>query len=501
MHAHLTRAVSAACFLLLAAGSAHANEFLTQSRSDWFRYTSGSREVRSQITMESGGWRMWDQFAGLGANWVWSDPQTDEWVFVWNGRDAQPLGNLAGAAGQAYRIDLGGSNVGVVRVAEVGGRLTTAAGAFTNVTRVDLPAGSIWFSRGVGVVQWSERSSAGATTTWSLASALVGGRSYPAAAPAPAPTPTPTPAAAGLRAPVEHAPMESVLWASNDPYIVVDTYAGAWPGLASAGVLNEVIVDTNYVASQLRYEMAQRGVSLDRVEFMVVPLDSVWMRDFGPIVLKDAATGERVVADLDYFYNRPRDDAFPQAYATYRGWRRVRVPLSFEGGNFATDGRGRVMTTTGVLRFNRNKSRAQVEAELRKLGGDQVTFVEPLVEEGTTHIDMLAKVMTDGAAFVSSYPSSHRQARVTNAAAATFEGLGYRVVRLEAARNWDEFASYTNSTIANGVALVPQYGDATRDRAARDAYQALGYRPVAVDSRLSIQYGGAIHCLSMQIPR
>ena len=79
--------------------------------------------------------------------------------------------------------------------------------------------------------------------------------------------------------------------------------------------------------------------------------------------------------------------------------------------------------------------------------------------------------------------------------------LGYQVVRVPSAYPHDEYATYANSTLANGVALVPQYGDATRDRAALDAYRGLGFTAVGIDCRQLIRYGGATHCISMQVPR
>ena len=64
----------------------------------------------------------------------------------------------------------------------------------------------------------------------------------------------------------------------------------------------------------------------------------------------------------------------------------------------------------------------------------------------------------------------------------------------------DEYATYANSLLANGIALVPQYGSASRDQAALDLYDRLGFQAVGVDCRLLIECGGAVHCVSMQVP-
>ncbi|MDF1661459.1 MAG: agmatine deiminase family protein, partial [Planctomycetota bacterium] len=185
--------------------------------------------------------------------------------------------------------------------------------------------------------------------------------------------------------------------------------------------------------------------------------------------------------------------------AGYRGWDYVKMNLSFEGGNFATDGKGIAMVSTGVQRFNNDLSRNEIADEFEKLGCDRVVYTQPLIDEGTTHIDMYARVMDDNNALVSRYPSSHRQYRVTNDAARSFESLGFKVTRVDASPNYDEFATYSNSVLANGVALVPVYGT-SNDSKALSAYTKLGFKAVGIDSKLIIKYSGATHCLSMQIP-
>ena len=75
------------------------------------------------------------------------------------------------------------------------------------------------------------------------------------------------------------------------------------------------------------------------------------------------------------------------------------------------------------------------------------------------------------------------------------------MTRVDSEYQHDEYGTYANSVLANGIALVPQYGNATKDAAALNAYRALGFTAVGIDNRLIIQYGGATHCVSMQIPR
>ena len=113
---------------------------------------------------------------------------------------------------------------------------------------------------------------------------------------------------------------------------------------------------------------------------------------------------------------------------------------------------------------------------------------------------MFMRIMSDTEALVSRYPASHKQAAVCNEAADKLTRLGYRVTRVDVDYRYDEYGTYSNSILANGIALVPQYESASKNRAALQAYRDLGFRAVGVDARLIIRYSGATHCVSMQVP-
>lgn len=501
---------------LFFASAAFGGDYLSDSQGDWFRYRNSrtGQEVTSRMFVDGGAnnWKGWSNFAGLGDRYIYTYPNNN-FFWIWTpGVGAQLMPTIDGTVGYYRNVNLGPLNNGRITVAERGVSLTTTAGTFTDVVRfalqpsaADAGVTSIWFARGVGVVKWEESSFAG-PVEYGLVAAAVAGRTFPAAPTAPTNPTNPGSSSGplvgtGMRAPNEHVQIEGMLWGCNDTYLVSDCYADAWAAMDGRGVLSECAVPSNQDAAQVRYEMNLAGTPLDDVDFLVVAIDSVWMRDYGPIILKDYATGERRVADPRYYPGRNNDDRFPAAYATYRGWQRVAVNVSFEGGNFATDGRGRGFVSRGVQWFNPNMSNSQILAEFRKLGCDTVEYFEPLVDEGTTHIDMFVRVVNDTTAVVSRYPSSHRQSPVVNAAANRLAQLGYNVLRVDADYQHDEYGTYANAISVNGLQLVPQYVNSTKNRAALDVYNQAGFQAVGVDNRLIIQYGGAIHCISMQVPR
>ncbi len=496
--------------VIACASPALANDYITNDPDDRLTYTSDvtGQDVTARIQQVYGNWRLWSQFGGLGPTWVYTADGYD-YFWVWNGTTYQLIANLSGREGEARDADLNSCNSGRITVAGRNLQVTTPAGTFNDVTEIrfsgspcaDAGVGSIYFARGVGVIGWTETTIMG-PVTHSLRIANIGGRTIGGTTTNPGGGGgTTTPVSDDPVAASEHADMETILWGANDTYIVTEVYKDSFRGLDRSGVRSQVIVGSNSTASQLRYDMSQAGVPMGNVEILTARIDTVWMRDYGPIVLKRGRSGDRVVADPEYYWNRNNDNAIPDAYAGYRGWQSVDVRISYEGGNFATDGQGTAFSSLGVQWFNRDMSRSAIEREFAKMGCDEVVYVEPLIDEGTTHIDMFARVMSDDVAMVSRYPSSHRQARVCDAAAAAFRAKGYRVVRVDADYRYDEYATYTNSTLANGVALVPQYSDSAKNRAALQAYRDLGFTAVGVDSRRIIRYSGAVHCVSMQIPR
>jgi agmatine/peptidylarginine deiminase len=489
--------------LALAPGSALANDYLSNDANDWYRYQGAQtgQLVNAQIENAIGGWRLWNDWAGMGPTWVYTSANHD-YFWLWNGQTYVLMANLSGQVGEQRAVDLN-CNQGTVTILGRGS-VTTPAGTFNDVVRLGLTpscsdAGvtSIWVARGVGIVKYAYQSIMG-EQTFELQMAMVGGNQIGGGPVAPTTPSTPT---VGFdRAPAEHETMEAILWGANDTYIVLDTYRDAFRGLNGSGVVSDVTVVSQGVASQLRYEMAAANVPMDDVQIYVSALDTVWMRDYGPIVMK-RADGSRYVADLEYYYGRPRDDDFPRVYADFRGWSTVKVDVGYEGGNYATDGKGLQILSNGVKWFNRDKTTSQIEREFRDtMNTQRFMWVEPLVDEGTTHVDMFLRIMNDDTALVSRYPANHRQTPICDAAAAKLRAEGYNVIRVDVDHTYDEFATYTNSVVANGIALVPTYTNSTKNQNALRAYESAGYKAISADARLIIRYSGATHCVSMQVP-
>ena len=302
-----------------------------------------------------------------------------------------------------------------------------------------------------------------------------------------------------VRAPAEWEQAEEILWGYRDEFAVSRIYATAIKATLDEDVNHWMYVSSNAARAELEYELAEAAVPMTRVRFSPKKFQTVWMRDFGPITLK-RDNGQRVVGDMGYFSDRPKDDFVPAQYAKARNWQRRDVEsLKLEGGNYMSDGKGRVFTTSKALEDN--PSQDHVEDRLRDLGAREVLFFERMPEpEGTGHIDMFAKLMDERTVLVGRCESPAKFKAVLDRNAERFQRLGYDVIRLDMASG-QKLMTYTNSLLVGKTVLVPTYKNEALDAAALQVYRELGWNPVGIDSRSVIAANGAIHCISMQIPR
>ena len=265
-------------------------------------------------------------------------------------------------------------------------------------------------------------------------------------------------------------------------------------------------------------------VDMDRVRFIAFDYDDTWLRDSGPIVLREG-DGFRV---LDFHFTAwggkfeaGRDDRLVESLAAqgvFGAAPRQRIDFALEGGGIETDGAGTLLTTWHCLSLRHpGKRRDEIEAVLRStLAQDRVLWLEHGELEGDdtdAHIDTLAR-FAPGDAIVfqacddpgdAHYPAL--QAMATELAALrTTDGTPYRLHPLP----WPKpilddgrrlAASYANYLVINDAVLMPAYGDACDAEAAAVLASAHpGRSVVQVPCRPLIWQNGSLHCITMQLP-
>ena|SRR5690348_1382462 len=335
-----------------------------------------------------------------------------------------------------------------------------------------------------------------------------------------------------LRLPAEWESQSAVLlaWphAGTDWAARLDAVEGTCAALISAITRFEPVIvcvaDTD-IGAHATECLRRADADLARVRLVEIPYDDTWLRDSGPITLRE--DGRFALLDFRFTgwggkFEASRDDALVAGLIERgvfgRDAKHQRVDWALEGGAIESDGRGTILTTWRCLQQRHpDQSRERIELTLRgALSAGRVLWLDHGYLQGDdtdAHVDTLAR-FAPGDAIVyqaCSDPGDPHYAelgamRRELEALRTVEGKPYRLFPLP----WpkpilDEdrrlAASYANYLIVNGAVLVPSYGDAADDAAAQTiALAHPGREIVRIPCRPLIWQNGSLHCMTMQLP-
>lgn len=266
--------------------------------------------------------------------------------------------------------------------------------------------------------------------------------------------------------------------------------------------------------------LAEAGLPNDAVHFIRHPLDSMWLRDYGPIFTRWTDGRVRIIDatydNPDEFGARTRDDAFPAYLSRVLGLELDRMPLVIEGGNLLSNGDGLLATTARVIDRpeNKNYSVAQIGALLQEHLGCQVwVYIRQLEGEPTGHADFFMTFLRRNLAVVARLDPAvdAANAAILDEAAATLANqktsMGPMLVERipmpprTADGSW---RSYNNILLVNGIILMPSYGDVDPaiEAEARAAYQRLmpSWTVIPIHADSLVQKRGVLHCIGIGVP-
>ncbi len=297
-----------------------------------------------------------------------------------------------------------------------------------------------------------------------------------------------------------------------------------------------IITHTEETENSAKAEMKKAGVKGERVHLHRIPSNFPWVRDHGPIIVKNTE-GERLF--LDWTFNahgnqwqHDKDDFIPTALAKELNIQSRHVPMVLEGGSIDVNGLGTLITTENcLLNPNRNPdlTKEQIEENLkRELGITKILWLGEGIQGDDTsgHVDDLTRFVGPKTVvtIVSDDPSDPDYAplqenlRRLNAMtdqddqpleiititqpkpvyvtehsptkAAHVEGEPFRIP-----------ASYANFYIGNECVLLPVWND-PNDQKAIDTLQKCfpTRRIVPIDSRILTWGFGSFHCVTQQLP-
>ncbi|MFZ2489246.1 MAG: agmatine deiminase family protein [Anaerolineae bacterium] len=272
-------------------------------------------------------------------------------------------------------------------------------------------------------------------------------------------------------------------------------------------------------------EMVRELVGPD-VELVVAELDDLWMRDTGPVFVKDSA-GQKAAVNFNFNgwgnkQEHAQDALVAGLVAELAGVEQLKTSLVLEGGGIEVDGEGTaIITESCVLNPNRNPdlSKAACEAELKRLLGlKKIIWLPGIAGKDITdgHTDFYARFAKPGVV-VAGYdpdPQSFDHAVTVKhleilKAATDAQGRQLQVATLEGPTDireqyaTDDFAAgYINFYVCNGAVIAPEFGDAKTDEAARATLQELFPDREIVQINIDgiAAGGGGIHCTTQQEP-
>ncbi|PAV47610.1 agmatine deiminase [Pseudomonas sp. HAR-UPW-AIA-41] len=281
-------------------------------------------------------------------------------------------------------------------------------------------------------------------------------------------------------------------------------------------------------ANQL--SLAKQKCGTTNIQFLTMPLDDIWVRDYGGCFVVDGQGGRGLV---DFNFNgwggkqasgsdtQVADSLSYELDATYIG-----SQLTGEGGGIEVDGHGTaIMTESCWVNSNRNPgmSKAQMEAELKaNLGLRKIIWLPGIKDKDITdaHVDFYARFVKPGVviANLDNDPKSYDYAVtrthlqiLQNATDADGRKLVVHTLppplkkrsNVYTQNNPDFAPGYINYLPINGAVIAPQFGDAAADKYCKDLLTKLypGRAIVQVNIDPIAAGGGGIHCVTKNMPR
>jgi agmatine/peptidylarginine deiminase len=337
-----------------------------------------------------------------------------------------------------------------------------------------------------------------------------------------------------LRLPAEWEPQSAILlawphagtdWAERLGE-VEDTFIALVAAIARFEPVLLCVADDD-VEAYARARLSSARIDMAQVHFLPVAYDDTWLRDSGPITLRDAASGGFRVLDFRFTgwggkFGAEQDDLLVERLheaGIFVKSVRQSIDFALEGGAIDSDGAGTLLTTWQCLHERHpGMDRASLSRRLAEsLRQDRVLWLDHGYLEGDdtdAHVDTLARFAAPDAIVFQACddPADSHYAELQAMAAEiaalrTRDGQPYRLFPLP----WPQpildegrrlAASYANFLIVNGAVLVPAYGDPADDVAAAVLARAFpGREIVQVPCRSLIWQNGSLHCLTMQLPQ
>lgn len=276
------------------------------------------------------------------------------------------------------------------------------------------------------------------------------------------------------------------------------------------------------------HELAKQYFSdLQNIDWLVCPLNDLWIRDFGAVFVVNES-GEKAAVDFNFNgwgekQNYKNDAQVAVRIADELGIELLQTDICLEGGGIEVDGQGTgIITESCVLNPNRNPEWSKRDCEeelLETLGLEKIIWLPGVKDADITdgHTDFYARFASPGVVVAHFDPDTRSPENklterhleiLRNALDA--KGRKLEVVAIEPPTNvreefdTDDFcAGYINFYVCNDAVIGPEFGDERADAIAREKLSTLfPEREIVLLNIDGIAAGGGgIHCATQQEPK
>jgi agmatine deiminase len=271
--------------------------------------------------------------------------------------------------------------------------------------------------------------------------------------------------------------------------------------------------------------LAGAGIDVKRINFHTTDYADVWLRDTGPVFVKDDAGRTVIIKWLfnawgNKFEELLKDGEIPKKISGWKNMPMEKPGVIIEGGAIDVNGEGVCLTTEQCL-LNKNRNPAKSKADIEKYLGDYlgirktVWLKEGLVNDHTDgHVDEVARFVAPDK-IVCAYEEDATDENYeilkdnyqTLSQATDAEDKPFEIIKLPMPHvRYDDGSkapvSYTNFYIGNTVVLAVTFNDENDGEALEILRSCFPGREVtAIDCSDIIYGGGAVHCITQQQPK
>lgn len=309
------------------------------------------------------------------------------------------------------------------------------------------------------------------------------------------------PPAEGLYTPTEYQDNDGMLmrWGAFNS-VVTEITTAVTTGEDDGAVIYLIVSGPSQEASA-ESVLDTAGADLARVEFLHMPSDSVWIRDYGPRFIH--AGEQRSIVDHTYNRPRPDDDQVPANVAAEFNEPMYELPLVHGGGNFHLFANRDAFMTELILNENPGYTEQDVVDLYDEYHALNLTILPPLPStfDSTQHLDMWFFPVDDEAVIIGEYDEGEAGGvphDVSESTADLMTGRGYTVYRTPGWSSGGTHYTYTNSVVLNSMVLICRFDGYPDENAQAEAVYQLAFPDhtiVSIDCSDIITAAGAIHCI------